>query len=274
MGHGWSRGLSDGSVRLWEVATQKEVARVDGHSGQVNSVSYSPDGTLLASVGGFSGDTGREDLTIRLWDAATLGEVGRLRGHENRVFSLSFSPGGDTLVSGSRDRTVRLWDVATRTPITTLEHAHPVGTVSFSRDGATLLFGAADGVWLRDMETGNTALLSEHSSNLWGNSLALSPDGGLLAAAHSPHFPVKLWDLRTQGLAGTLEVLRDVYMVDFSPDGTYLAAGSFADPAVELWDVATRSLIGILEGGLVERVVWECLFLRTVLFWLKGRGRV
>ena len=222
-----------------------------GHTGEVNAVTFSPDGALLASVGGFSGDRGSHDFTVRLWDAATRTEVARLRGHEDKVMSLAFSRDGATLASGSLDGTVRLWDVVARRSTTTLEHGHRVTTVSFSPDGATLVFGAEDGVWLRDMETGSATLLPGHDSGLNSDSVALSPDGALLAAAHSGILPIKLWDMRTLELAGTLPLEGHGHFlpVAFSPDGTSLAAGSFVSPRIPLWDVATRRLIGTLEGG-------------------------
>ena len=245
-------GFDDSTVRLWDVETQKEIASARKHIGKVNSVSFSPDGALLASAGDFSTANGEEDRTIRLWDAATLEEIGTLRGHEGRILSLAFSRDGATLASGSLDRTVRLWDVATRTLRTTLEQMHRVTTVLFSPDGPTLVFGAEDGVWLRDMMAGNAALLPGHEPGLVPNSVALSSDGALLAAAHSGSTsPVKLWDMRTLEPAGTLPLdgHTDLVAVAFSPDGTSLAAGSFTSPRVPFWDVATRRLLGTLEGG-------------------------
>ena len=241
-------GFGDHTVRLWDVETRTEVATLRGHTGEVNSVASSPDGSLLASVGGFSGDRGSHDFTVRLWDAATRTEVARLRGHEDLVRSLAFSPDGATLASGSMDRTVRLWDVATRTLRTTLD-AYSVRTVSFSPDGATLVYGAQDGVWLQGLETGSAILLPGHEAILYGGSVALSPDGVLLAAAHEG-IPVKLWDMRTLEPAGTLSLEGpSPSWVAFSHDGTSLAGGVFSSPRVPMWDVATRQLIGTLEGG-------------------------
>ena len=243
-------GLDDGTVRMWEVATQKEVATLGRHTGPVNSVLFSPDGALLASVSSFSRATGRQDPAVRLWDAATLAEVARLTGHEDEILSLAFSRDGATLASGSLDGTVRLWDVATRRPNTTLDHGHRVTTVSFSPDGAALVFGAMDGVWLRDMETGSATQLPGHWGGLKSNSVALSPDGALLAATHEG-IPIQLWDMRTRELAGTLplEGHGNFLPLAFSPDGTSLAAGSFVGPRIPLWDVASRRLVGTLEGG-------------------------
>ena len=234
-------GFQDGTVRLWEVATQTEVGTLEGHTDRVTSVAFSPDGRLLASAGGGG------DRTVILWDAATQAQVATLRGHTSGVRSVAFSsPDGATLASaGGWDRTVRLWDVATHEEVATLEeHGGPVHSVTFSRDG-TLVSGAADGtVLLRDVETGNAAGLSGHGSL---SSMALSPDGVLLASGHQDG-PVRLWDAATRTPIATLGGHTSaIGSVSFSPDGALLASGSW-DRTVKLWEVRTREPVGTLEG--------------------------
>ena len=84
------------------MAAAKCVAVLTGHTDQVFSAVFHPDGKRLASAG--------RDRAIWLWDLATGQEVARLEGHTNYVFSLAFSPDGTSLVSGSGDGTVRIWD--------------------------------------------------------------------------------------------------------------------------------------------------------------------
>ena len=59
-----------------------------GHTGQVNSVAFSPDGGTLAS--------GSYDNTIRLWDGVTGAHKNTLTGHTRGVTSVAFSPDGGT----------------------------------------------------------------------------------------------------------------------------------------------------------------------------------
>ncbi len=94
-------GSLDGTVRLWDTTTWREIA-VLKHGTNVYGVAFTPDGTRLASA--------CADNTIRLWDVDTHQEVVELRGHEDYVHALAFSPDGTRLVSASGDRTVRVWD--------------------------------------------------------------------------------------------------------------------------------------------------------------------
>jgi hypothetical protein len=61
-----SAGADDGTIRLWDVATGQEAARLGGHEAGVTSVAFSPDGTRLAS-GALLAWTDDDDGPIRFW---------------------------------------------------------------------------------------------------------------------------------------------------------------------------------------------------------------
>jgi hypothetical protein len=135
-------GSWDNTVKLWDVATGREVRTLRGHTDWVRSVAFSPDGRLLAS--------GSWDNTVKLWDVATGREVRTIRGHDIEVESVAFSPDGRRLASGSGDGTVKLWDVATGQEVGTLRGYTDsalgwVLSVAFSPDGRRLASGSKDG---------------------------------------------------------------------------------------------------------------------------------
>jgi WD40 repeat protein len=123
-------GSDDNTVRIWDPVTGALTQTLEGHLGSVNSVSFSPDGRLLAS--------GSEDNTVRLWDPATGALARTLEGHSGSVYSVAFSPDGRLLASGSIDNTVRLWDPATSALTQTWNAGKSVTTVEFSDNGLYL----------------------------------------------------------------------------------------------------------------------------------------
>jgi WD40 repeat protein len=95
-------------LKLWDVETGNEIAALNGHSGLVHGVAFSPDGKVLASGGG---EQSQQQGEIILWDVAHRRMLMSLEGHKDLVTSAAFSPDGSTLASGSFDKTVKLWSV-------------------------------------------------------------------------------------------------------------------------------------------------------------------
>jgi WD40 repeat protein len=165
------------------------VQKLEGHSGGVWAVAFSPDGALLA--------LGSDDPTIRLWDTQTGQEVQKLEGHSSWVRAVAFSPDGALLASGSQDQTIRLWDTQTGQEVQKLEgHSSWVRAVAFSPNGALLASGSHDlTIRLWDTQTGREVQkLEGHSNGV--NVVAFSPDGALLASG-SDDQTIRLWDTQT-----------------------------------------------------------------------------
>ena len=246
-----------------------EIATLRAHSEQINSVAFSPDGTLLASGSG-AWVSLPEDTTIKLWDVMTREPIGTLEGHTGPVQSVAFSPDGLLLASGAgwRDSAVKLWDVMTRELVATLEgHTASVRSVAFSPDGALLASGSGDRT-VRLWDVGSRkeiATLEGHAAQI--NSVAFSPDGTLLASGSgadgsspdSEDLAVRLWDVAAQTEVATLTGHSSgVWAVAFSPNGAILASGGgINDSTVRLWDAESRELLCTLEGITLGSIPWR-----------------
>lgn len=85
--------------------TTKPIARMLGHQKQINHVSFSPDGLLIASSG--------FDNHTKLWNARDGKFINTLRGHVAPVYQCAFSPDSRLLVTASKDTTLKVWDMRT-----------------------------------------------------------------------------------------------------------------------------------------------------------------
>ncbi|CAI7596028.1 unnamed protein product [Penicillium pancosmium] len=224
---------------------------IEGHSLPINSISWSPGGSRLASAS--------IDKTVRIWDSVTGRSISTLEGHSGWVTSIAWSPDGSQLASASGDQSVRIWDPATGQSILTLEgHSDGVWSIAWSPDGSRLASASDDGtVRIWDPATGRSiSTLEGHRNGV--RSIAWSPDGSRLASA-SDDKTVRIWDPATGRSISTLEGHSDeVRSVAWSPDGSRLASASY-DKTVRIWDPATGRSISALEGHRdgVRSIAWS-----------------
>ena len=253
LSHGvWSPYSGSPNVRLWDVSTDTGIGILWGHIGQVQSVSFSPDGRILASAGSIDG-------TIRLWDMDTFTEIAILRGHTGWVNSVSFSPDGKTIVSASNDHTVRLWDVDTQTEIAKLEgHTDAVNSVAFNPDGKTIVSGSDDTtvrLWDFATRTGMGILTGHH--NYAVNGVSFSP-GGKTIASGSDDGTVLLWNITSADHGNTLVEATSLLLggfltakIDPGNDVDYFSVPIDVRGQFTLWTTTTGSLdtIGTLQNS-------------------------
>jgi len=270
-------GSADGSARLFDIASGKELLIFKQHRDRVSCVQFSRDGQRLA--------TGSYDRTAIIWNARTAQIEHQLVGHIGAVSSVAFSPNGKMLASASIDGTVRLWDTATGELIRTLPgHRSWVNCVVFTPDGERIFSGSSDGtvkVWSAQSgevlttlpatkaEVRSIAVSSDgqhlaagmrygvikvwettgwkellnfpgHPGDVW--SVAFSPDGSTLASGDGDWNRgglVKFWDVASGKQTGEFQHTGEVLSVEFSPTGKFIAAGA-ADKTVKVWDCSLR----------------------------------
>jgi WD40 repeat protein/regulation of enolase protein 1 (concanavalin A-like superfamily) len=243
-------GGSDTTVRLWDVASGKEVRRFEGPTASVESVAFAPDGRLAVGAGRKASKEGKPekgDYSVWLWEVATGKPVHRFEGHTELVSSVAFLPDGRYVASGSWDLTVRLWDVQSKQQKHLFKgHESSVQCVAVSPDGRMVLSGDwwNKTVRLWDVETGQELRrLEGHGGPVF--SVAFSPDGKTALSAGRDR-TIRLWDVKTGRLIRCFPEQRtEVLSVAFSPDGRWVL--SVSGSRVCLWDVASGQEIGCFD---------------------------
>jgi WD40 repeat protein len=242
---------ADGEVLLWDVASGRLLEGFKGHTDQVFDVSFSPDGSRLASASA--------DRTVRLWDLATGEQVGEpLLGHSAAVHAVMFDPTGTDLVSASADGSIILWNAGSRV----VGEGGAIGAVAFTSDGTRLLsagpFSHAEpfppdptsdgGGDVQIWDTSTWVPVGEPIHGQYDYGLAVGPDDSWFAGAtffgRVPRWPIEPYgtDLDTLRVPGDLPYPEGILLsLAVSPDGGTIAATGFG--GVFLWDAATGARV-------------------------------
>ena len=206
-----------------------------------SSVSYSPDGKMLA-IGYLEGH-------LQLWDLEQQKLIRELEGYQGMVLDLAFSPNGKTLAAifGYPDMAIQLWKVPEGERLLSIqghEWTYEFSQVVFSPDGQALATvsknedamerGMVVELW-RAVDGGRYYQLDMSGVM----RVAFSKDGDILATGSYDH-TVRLWRAADGAFLKTLVGHGD-YVTDlaFSPSGELLASGSY-DGTVILWGVPSE----------------------------------
>ena len=223
-------GSEDGTARLWDSSTGREVLRLDGSGLPVTSVGFSPDQSRAIAASS-------SDDRVRLFNLAGGTYLGSLAGHASFVSSIAWSPDGRTIWSDSSDMTVRVWDAISGAELRRLKgHANDISCVGVSPDGRWAASGSLDEtVRLWEPSTGRlVAVLGDDDNRFRGmfHALAFSPDSRWLVAC-TLSADVFLWEV------GTAREIRrfdghtgNVFAVAWTSDGRRIVTASGTD----FWD--------------------------------------
>ena len=228
-------GTFNGSLRLWDLDTEKVVTNFSGHKHQISHLAFSPDGSLLAS--------NAVDGSLFVWDVVAGSQKQNL-SNQGQVQTLAFSPDGHTLAYGGFSMNTQLWDASTGEQIGEVAQLKNVISLAFVPDGSSLVSSNAKGVlqsW--DIESRRSSVFNDKTG--WITNIAVSPDGSTLAVALWSGV-LQLWDVATHTQSDVLAShTNPVNSIAFSPDGMTVASGG-EDGIVWLWDIEKNSPYGAL----------------------------
>jgi WD40 repeat protein len=177
---------ADRAVRVWEVATGKELALIEDHADWIFDLAWSPDGQRLA--------TASRDKTSKVFDVAKKESIATFPGHADTVYCVAFAADGKSVVTGGGDNQLRVWkpDEDGKQARVVGGFGGPVFRLLFAPDGKTLIACGADKTIRIFNDFNAKTTLSGHSD--WVYSIALSPDGKTIASG-SWDGEVRLWNM-------------------------------------------------------------------------------
>jgi len=130
-------GGADRVFRLWNAESRELVFTSPEQEMPLTSITYSPDGELLASATG-DWQKWQQPGEVKLWKASSGEERASLEGHATQVNVAVFSPDGSQLATGTGDALLHIWDVASRTQLVAARTGAGVRHIAWFPDGKRL----------------------------------------------------------------------------------------------------------------------------------------
>jgi WD40 repeat protein len=228
----------DSTVRLWVVATGKEIRKPRGLQAAVSSLAVSPDGKCVATAGW--------QPHVLLWNADTGAERQRLAGHRQWVNAIGFCADAKNVASAGEDGLLIRWDVVSGKELSRQSGVWDGYHRAFSPDGNTLASAhtVSRQVRLRAVPTGKLTRW------FWGalGPITFAGDGKTLAGADvgNEGWMVAVWDVSSGKELHRFSLETEaVWALALSPDGAILATGE--EPFIRLFRVASGKQLSRLD---------------------------
>ncbi len=227
-------GGSHGTVKIWETSTWTEVLIIPYVSTSLRSMTYSPDGKIIATSG--------LDSSVSLWDPVSGKKIKKIN-IDGFGWFVEFSPDGKYLATGGNPD-VKVIEMSSGKVILTLKGYiyDPMNTANndtftavFSPNGLNLITGGADRT-IRIWEIPSGKMINKfekHQSAI--KKLAITPDGKILVSAN--WIDLNIYDLTLGKIIRVIPEIQKTVGMDISPDGKSIVTGG-EDRILRVWKLA------------------------------------
>ena len=243
-----------GQLLVWDWRSETQVLKQQGHTFDVSTVCFSPDGRLLA--------TGAEDTKVKIFSTATGLCTATFKEHLMPVTAVRFFSNNNAIVSASLDGTVRAFDLIRQRHFRTFAAPDPVQFSCLALDpkGEVLAAGSQDSfqIFVWSCKTAKLLdILAAHEGPV--SSLAFHPTQPILGSSSWDH-SVKIWDVfgTSKGSIDTFVHTHETTTFVFRPDGKQLAAATL-DGTLHFWHPLEGEEQGMHHDGPLALYIFAIL---------------
>lgn len=253
---------AQGSARVWEAATGKEIARIT-QAGRVKYAVFSADGQLIISGGCDSltySDAPCVDGAAHLWQAATSKEIARLQ-HGSYVSAVAFSADGKYIVSGGCDQpegycrhtSLRIWEVATGKETARMQLDQDVTAVAFSRYPDLVAALRDDGI-LHVWQVATRKEIFHVNAGMNSATVAFIPgSNGMPRVVATGPTGARVWEVATGREIAYITTNSNMRPIDFTMEDVNSIVGDVhlltltqAGNATRIWELLTGKEVAIM----------------------------
>ena len=226
----------DGVIRIWRAEPEPHtLLTYDKHKGKVESIGWSPDGKLLASV---------SQDTLHLWNPDTGKTLARFDGYSGTIYCLDWSPDNTQLVLGHENGSLEIVNVVAQNTMLERQkvytgHRGKITNVRWSPDGTRIAStGTGEGIQIWEAAS-NRCLLEYTRNHSPVHALDWSPDSHAIVSAGGDG-RIQIWNVQNKQHIYTHPSYNTmVRAIAWSPDGLYIAFG--AHSKVHVWWVGSST---------------------------------
>ena len=232
---------SDGTIKVWNLKSAKQIMVIEGHERSVNSCAVSPNGKCIV--------TASDDHSLKIWNSDNGKLIKTSDDHSGEVEACSFFPDGKRILSASLDQTIKVWNSEINPTLSKVDnHIQKY----FIKERKIIAHTCDQSIRVWDAETGQ---FTESYNESEGKIIAIKYSGcckRILSINESPNKEnsfFTVWNAETGNPISNITDYRKSWLYNISPDGSHVITKGKDDDIIKVWDAESGSSLTTIKCG-------------------------